>query len=655
MEQQPIKVFFSYSREDKKLRDKLDDHLSLVKDQGVTTWHDCQIVAGSEWEEEIKSHIRTADIILLLISSDFIASRYCWKTELPNILQRHEAGEAYVIPVLLRPIANWENSPFAKLQICPTGGRPVIKWEHLDEALAEVVESIEERIDRLSEKRQQQIQAFETWLTTIDLPLNSTALSELPQWKKQTGLTEVAMTTRIEGARRDRQQKERIAAAQLQSNLARMKAHSELEGNASLTLEIYKLGTQDEMRDERKKIAKCSVVGEPASSTESTESGKVLMVLGATGAGKSTLINGMINYAMGVKWEDNFRFKLISDEGSGDQSNSQTKWITAYTVHPMAGSRLPYKLTMIDTPGFGDSGGLERDNVIVDQIREFFSRRDGIQHLDGIGFVAQASLARLTPTQKYIFDSILSIFGKDIEQNIFLMLTFADGQKPPIMDAISVAKVPYSKAFKFNNSVLFAPKESSLEEEDGEDNDGSIFDQMFWKMGTQSLKTFFTKLETADSVSLQLTKEVLEERKKFEAIVNGLLPRIQEAQLKLNELLREETVLTKYRDQIEANRNFTWIARCLKQRKVDLPTGRYSINCLTCNRTCHDDCVFSNWEDIYLRPSIIGSRTYAVCSVCNCHRTEHVKTPYRFEIYEEVATKTYDDVKNRYERMSEKL
>jgi formylglycine-generating enzyme required for sulfatase activity len=150
---QPIEVFFSYSRKDKALRDELDTHLALLKRRGLTTWHDCQIVAGSEWEEEINRHIKTADIILLLISSDFIASNYCYETELPNILQRHEARKAYVIPVLLRPVAGWKQSPFAKLQICPSGGLPVTQWHDRDAAFVDVADSIEEAVNQLLARR----------------------------------------------------------------------------------------------------------------------------------------------------------------------------------------------------------------------------------------------------------------------------------------------------------------------------------------------------------------------------------------------------------------------------------------------------------------------------------------------------------------------
>ena len=102
---------------------------------------------------------------------------------------------------------------------------------------------------------------------------------------------------------------------------------------------------------------------------------KVLMVVGATGAGKSTLINAMANFIMGMDWKDEFRLKLISEETAHDQTKSQTKCITAYTFHKDRGSHLPYTLTVIDTRGFGNTGGLERDKQIASQIKEFFSIR----------------------------------------------------------------------------------------------------------------------------------------------------------------------------------------------------------------------------------------------------------------------------------------
>ena len=156
MERSPIEVFFSYSREDKPLRDKLEIHLSSLKGQGViSSWHDRQIVAGSEWEEEIDRHMRTADIILLLVSPDFVASQYCYDIELPDAMARHEAGEAYVVPVLLRPIAGWKNLSFAKLQVYPSGGVPVTRWGNEDDAFVDVAEGIAVAVNKLLEKRRE--------------------------------------------------------------------------------------------------------------------------------------------------------------------------------------------------------------------------------------------------------------------------------------------------------------------------------------------------------------------------------------------------------------------------------------------------------------------------------------------------------------------
>ena len=406
--------------------------------------------------------------------------------------------------------------------------------------------------------------------------------------------------------------------------------------------QVYKLPLKEEMKDTERMISKCHV-GQSIS-VQPLE--KVLMVVGATGAGKSTLINGMINYILGVEWKDNFRFKLIGDEGGQSQAHSQTKLITSYTIHKMEDSPLPYTLTIIDTPGFGDTEGLKRDKFITDQIREFFSMPNGITHIDGIGFVTQSSHARLTPTQQYIFDAILSIFGKDIASNIFMMVTFADGQKPPVLEAIDAAKVPYSKSFKFNNSALFA--KNAADEDDEEDEDEN-FDKMFWKMGLKSFQKFFTEFQKKDSISLQMTKDVLTERKQLEATVNGLLPQIKEAQLKLDEFLREEAVLIKFKYRIEANKNFTWTDTETRQQVIYLKRGEYITNCLLCNRTCHYPCSIPNDEQKYNCFAMRGSQFNAVCKLCNCSWKQHFNNTYRFECYQKQVTKTYDNIKQRYE------
>jgi len=135
-------IFFSYAHEDEELRDELQKHLSILERQGViTSWHDRKIGAGKEWKGEIDTHLNTARLILLLISSDFIASDYCWGVEVKRAMERHEAGEARVIPVILRPV-DWKSAPFGKLQALPTDAKPVTTWSDRDEAFFDVAQGI---------------------------------------------------------------------------------------------------------------------------------------------------------------------------------------------------------------------------------------------------------------------------------------------------------------------------------------------------------------------------------------------------------------------------------------------------------------------------------------------------------------------------------
>jgi hypothetical protein len=144
-----IEVFFSYSHKDEKLRNKLETQLSLLKQQGqITEWHDRKISAGREWADEINEHLNTADIILLLVSPDFLASEYCYSNELKRALERHERGEARVIPVILRRVY-WQGAPFGKLQALPTDAKPVTgpNWHNQDEAFFNVAEGIRKAVE----------------------------------------------------------------------------------------------------------------------------------------------------------------------------------------------------------------------------------------------------------------------------------------------------------------------------------------------------------------------------------------------------------------------------------------------------------------------------------------------------------------------------
>jgi hypothetical protein len=142
MTRAPAEVFFSYSHRDESLRERLETHLSLLlRENVITGWHDRKIAAGDEWRGAIDEHLERAQIILLLVSADFLASEYINDVELARALDRHNAGEARVIPVILRPVS-WTTAPFAKLQALPKDGRPVAKWRNRDDAFANIAEEL---------------------------------------------------------------------------------------------------------------------------------------------------------------------------------------------------------------------------------------------------------------------------------------------------------------------------------------------------------------------------------------------------------------------------------------------------------------------------------------------------------------------------------
>lgn len=145
-----IRVFLSYSHVDENYRNELQKHLMSLQHQGIVeTWNDRRIVAGEEWAGCIDNELRRADIILLLVSSDFIASRYCYELEMTEALARHESKESVVIPVILRP-CHWEGLPFGKLQAATRNGKPAEKYPSLDDAFLEITKSIETVAKRLA-------------------------------------------------------------------------------------------------------------------------------------------------------------------------------------------------------------------------------------------------------------------------------------------------------------------------------------------------------------------------------------------------------------------------------------------------------------------------------------------------------------------------
>ena len=145
-------LFFSYSHADEAHRDQLEKHLSALQRQGlITSWHDRRISAGSDFAGAINENLESADIVLLLVSPDFIASEYCYEREMKRALARQLEGSARVIPVILRP-CDWQGLEFGGLLATPTDGKAITKWPNIDEAFLTVVQAIKAALKDLGQK-----------------------------------------------------------------------------------------------------------------------------------------------------------------------------------------------------------------------------------------------------------------------------------------------------------------------------------------------------------------------------------------------------------------------------------------------------------------------------------------------------------------------
>jgi len=168
-----IKLFFSYSHKDEELRNELEKHLTILKrNHIINTWHDRRIDAGADFGGSISANMQDADIILLLISSDFLSSDYCYDIEVKQALQLHAQKKAIVVPVILRP-CDWQNSPFSHLLALPTDGKPVVKFQTYDEGFVSISKGLKSLITSLNKKAEPAVEKQMNFLTQNVMPRSS--------------------------------------------------------------------------------------------------------------------------------------------------------------------------------------------------------------------------------------------------------------------------------------------------------------------------------------------------------------------------------------------------------------------------------------------------------------------------------------------------
>uniref|UniRef100_A0A8C2DRV3 AAA+ ATPase domain-containing protein n=1 Tax=Cyprinus carpio TaxID=7962 RepID=A0A8C2DRV3_CYPCA len=371
---------------------------------------------------------------------------------------------------------------------------------------------------------------------------------------------------------------------------------------------------------------------------------KVVLMVGETGSGKTSLINAMINYILGVRWEH--KIWLEAAEANENQTESQTTAVTVYEVYAKGS---PFSLTVIDTPGQGDTRGLDKDKLIPETLQLLFRSEEGIHEIDAVCLVLKATDARLHERQLYILDEVLSLFGKDIEKHITILITNANKTIPKkALACIKEAKIPCAKTtndqpvyFKFNNC-----QSESYDEEDRE-----IYKES-WDSGIENFQGFFAYLNGIHPKSLNMTEGVLRARKQLDANVNNFMYRIKLTEIKKQELTQTKEALNKLENYREKHKNFEYEVDEPDWKLVKIKSSWWHLTtqatrCTVCKENCHYPGCW--WVSDLSKCSVMSEQGKCIVCTEECLYTNHKKDDYIYEIKTKRVTRTKEDLKKKYE------
>lgn len=347
---------------------------------------------------------------------------------------------------------------------------------------------------------------------------------------------------------------------------------SETEG-----LTRYHLQTTVKVKDEKNKIQVLSV-GDP-----SDKPTKCVLLLGETGAGKTTAVNAIVNYIFGVKFDDNFRLQVKDQRFYADrrETESQTDFITVYTIYHREGMAHEYNFIIIDTPGLADTRGIQQQGTVMDQLEQFLTSNYDINDLHCIGLVAKANTNRDFTFQKDILQEIISLLGNNVPDITNLFATFAV-EKPMVDQIVRNAGVAFKEMFEFDNGVLFAPHElsSSVHKRD------RMMLSYRWENMIEQYGRFFDALADAPAVSVKL----LREKKLLDISLKSLKTQVEDLSKLLTALELNNKMLIKYELQETKNREWKHEKRTQRKTRLGIEEGFHAHNCLECNQTCIFPC-----------------------------------------------------------------
>ncbi|XP_073719988.1 uncharacterized protein [Misgurnus anguillicaudatus] len=369
---------------------------------------------------------------------------------------------------------------------------------------------------------------------------------------------------------------------------------------------------------------------------------KIILMVGETGTGKTTLINAMINYICGVKREDKVWFEITDDQSDRSSVHSQTSDVIIYGVYLQETS---VDLTIIDTPGYGDTRGADRDIEIAEHLLRLCTSEDVISEINAVCFVMKADQNRLSERQHYIFDAVQSLFGKDIVDNIVLLFTHSDGARPKnALTAVKEAKIKCAVDEKYQPIYFLF---DNCQEQTFDEEEQTIYDQA-WDLSFRGIAVFFNFLDMIQPKTLELTHDVLIIQQQFRPNISKLQSHVQKMKEKQNKLKQTEEDLEKHKQHIKENKNFEYEVEVPYKEKVDInpAVAKQAMCCTVCKENCHYPGCW--WICDISGCSVMKNNHCLVCTK-KCQYSNHAREAKIYETKTKTETRTYEDLKKKYE------
>ncbi|XP_021340768.1 uncharacterized protein LOC110441828 [Mizuhopecten yessoensis] len=376
---------------------------------------------------------------------------------------------------------------------------------------------------------------------------------------------------------------------------------------------------------------------------------KTVLMVGPRTGGKTTLINGLVNHSLGVKWEHEYRLK-ISDEPEITSSSleSPTEWITSYKLHPVT-TDTDFILNIIDTPSFHEGPeSVESNKNLVKRLKFFLSTRGpkGMNGIDAVCFVSQANPVTFSGIDKAfsdILDGIVSLFGDNMHGNIIPMLTFADGKEPSVLKILSTVGVPTQRFFVFNSSTLFPPY-----------TEDALLGKTSWKLSSRGFEGFLNHLSNMKPCPAFKTTPMTTTQPNEKWQQEKMTHLQENRRLEINVQLMNLANVQSDRDTVksfaidkELNNTSTYDEKVYRQ-EIPLKPGTRVTNCIVCHTTCHFPCTIP----INNRKKRCDVMKKGNCTKCHQKCVWHLHRNDTFRIIKvqvKTVTRTYADIKAKYE------